>query len=81
MVSLDVGGTPLLARITQRSTKVLGLKPGLALFAQITGRGYFGVRFGGAELMGLKNGLCILSLACKEFTHPMHGTVWLHKDP
>jgi molybdate transport system ATP-binding protein len=42
MVSLDVGGTPLLARITQRSAKVLGLKPGLALFAQIKGAAILG---------------------------------------
>jgi molybdate transport system ATP-binding protein len=42
MVSLDVGGTPLLARITQRSAKVLGLKPGLSLFAQIKGAAILG---------------------------------------
>lgn len=37
MVSLDVGGSPLLARITERSTRALGLKSGLALYAQIKG--------------------------------------------
>ena len=42
MVSLDVGGTPLLARITQRSAKALDLKPGLALFAQIKGAAILG---------------------------------------
>jgi molybdate transport system ATP-binding protein len=42
MVSLDVGGTPLLARITQRSAKALDLKPGLRLFAQIKGAAILG---------------------------------------
>ena len=42
MVALDVGGTPLLARITQRSAKILELKPGLALFAQIKGAAILG---------------------------------------
>ncbi len=37
MVSLDVGGSPLLARITERSARTLGLRPGLALYAQIKG--------------------------------------------
>ncbi|MHB8446449.1 MAG: molybdenum ABC transporter ATP-binding protein [Rudaea sp.] len=35
MVSLDAGGTPLLARITQRSWDVLRLAPGKAVWAQI----------------------------------------------
>lgn len=42
MVSLDVGGTPLLARITQRSAKLLGLTPGLKVFAQIKGAAILG---------------------------------------
>jgi molybdate transport system ATP-binding protein len=42
MVSLSVGGTPLLARITQRSAQALNLKPGLALFAQIKGAAILG---------------------------------------
>ena len=42
MVSLDIGGTPLLARITQRSAKAMELKPGLALFAQIKGAAILG---------------------------------------
>lgn len=37
MVSLDVGGSPLLARVTERSARALGLRPGLALYAQIKG--------------------------------------------
>ena len=35
LVRLDAGGQPLLARITQRSAKRLGILPGLALRAQI----------------------------------------------
>ena len=34
-VRLDVGGTPLLARITRKSATELGLRPGLAVFALI----------------------------------------------
>ncbi len=37
MVALDVGGCPLLARVTARSAHALGLAPGLALYAQIKG--------------------------------------------
>jgi len=37
MVALDVGGCPLLARVTSRSARILGLTPGLALQAQIKG--------------------------------------------
>lgn len=37
MVALDVGGSTLLARITQRSAQALNLAPGLALYAQIKG--------------------------------------------
>ena len=37
MVALDVGGSPLLARITTRSAHALGLQAGLAVFAQIKG--------------------------------------------
>ncbi len=37
MVSLDVGGCVLLARITERSARTLALAPGLALYAQIKG--------------------------------------------
>ena len=37
MVSLDVGGAALLARITERSARTLALRPGLALYAQIKG--------------------------------------------
>jgi len=37
MVSLDVTGCPLLARITARSARTLGLTPGLTLYAQIKG--------------------------------------------
>jgi molybdate transport system ATP-binding protein len=35
LIKLDVAGTPLLARITQRSAENLGIRPGLALHAQI----------------------------------------------
>ncbi|MES2000254.1 MAG: molybdenum ABC transporter ATP-binding protein [Pseudomonadota bacterium] len=35
LVRLDVGGTPLLARLTRRSAAVLGLHPGQAIWAQI----------------------------------------------
>lgn len=35
MVHLDVGGTPLLARITRRSSQRLGIAPGLLVYAQI----------------------------------------------
>lgn len=34
-IELDVGGTPLIARITRRSALDLGLKPGLAVFALV----------------------------------------------
>lgn len=37
MVSLDIGGAPLLARVTERSARLLRLQPGLALYAQIKG--------------------------------------------
>jgi molybdate transport system ATP-binding protein len=37
MVALDAGGCPLLARVTTRSARTLGLAPGLALYAQIKG--------------------------------------------
>lgn len=37
MVALDVGGCPLLARVTARSVHTLGLVPGLTLYAQIKG--------------------------------------------
>ncbi|WCM86939.1 molybdenum ABC transporter ATP-binding protein [Acidovorax sp. NCPPB 3576] len=37
MVALDAQGTPLLARVTQRSARILGLAPGLPVFAQIKG--------------------------------------------
>ena len=37
MVRLDVGGAVLLARITRHSAQALGLRPGLAVFAQIKG--------------------------------------------
>ena len=37
MVALDAGGCPLLARVTSRSAHLLGLAPGLALYAQIKG--------------------------------------------
>jgi molybdate transport system ATP-binding protein len=35
LVCLDVAGSPLLARITRRSADKLGIRPGLALWAQI----------------------------------------------
>lgn len=35
IVQLDCGGTKLLARVSQRSVRTLGLEPGLAVFAQI----------------------------------------------
>ena len=35
LVKLDVTGEPLLARITKRSADNLGIRPGLALRAQI----------------------------------------------
>jgi molybdate transport system ATP-binding protein len=35
LVRIDVGGRPLLARITQRSVAQLAIAPGLALFAQV----------------------------------------------
>ena len=37
MVSLDVGGCVLLARITERSARTLALTPGLKVYAQIKG--------------------------------------------
>jgi molybdate transport system ATP-binding protein len=37
MVSLQAGDTPLLARITTRSSQLLALQPGKAVFAQIKG--------------------------------------------
>ena len=37
MVSLDVGGSALLARVTERSARTLALAPGQALYAQIKG--------------------------------------------
>ncbi|GAA6118271.1 molybdenum ABC transporter ATP-binding protein [Acidovorax sp. FG27] len=37
MVALDAAGTPLLARITLRSARTLGLAPGLPLWAQVKG--------------------------------------------
>ena len=37
LVGLDLGGTPILARITRKSVDALGLKPGLAVYAQIKG--------------------------------------------
>jgi len=37
VVSLDLGGTALLARITRKSVDALGLKPGVAVHAQIKG--------------------------------------------
>ena len=42
MVALDVGGTPLLARITSRSAKALGLATGLEVFVQIKGAAILG---------------------------------------
>jgi molybdate transport system ATP-binding protein len=35
IVCMDVGGVPLLARITQKSVSILALKPGMHIFAQI----------------------------------------------
>lgn len=35
VVRLDAGGVPLLARITRKSSALLGLKPGMAVFAQV----------------------------------------------
>lgn len=35
LVRLNMGGTPLLARVTQRSAHRLGLQPGMAVWAQI----------------------------------------------
>ncbi|MCW8905420.1 TOBE domain-containing protein, partial [Sedimenticola sp.] len=35
IVKLDLGGTPLLARITQKSQANLDLKPGMRVYAQI----------------------------------------------
>jgi molybdate transport system ATP-binding protein len=35
LVRLDVGGTPLLARVTRRSARQLALAPGQALHAQV----------------------------------------------
>jgi molybdate transport system ATP-binding protein len=35
LVQLDLGGESLLARITLRSLKAMGIQPGLALFAVI----------------------------------------------
>jgi molybdate transport system ATP-binding protein len=37
LVALQAGGTPLLARVTRKSARQLGLCPGLAVFAQIKG--------------------------------------------
>lgn len=37
MVSLDAGGSTLLARITQKSAQVLQLQPGSAVYAQVKG--------------------------------------------
>jgi molybdate transport system ATP-binding protein len=37
MVALDAGGCTLLARVTSRSATALGLRPGLAVYAQIKG--------------------------------------------
>jgi molybdate transport system ATP-binding protein len=35
MVRLDANGTPLLARITRKSASVLGLRPGMTVYAQV----------------------------------------------
>ena len=35
LVRIDVGGSPLLARITQRSVAQLAIAPGVALYAQV----------------------------------------------
>ena len=37
LVSLDIGGARLLARLTRKSTDQLGLRPGLGVFAQVKG--------------------------------------------
>ncbi|WP_225980172.1 TOBE domain-containing protein, partial [Paracidovorax avenae] len=37
LVALDAAGTPLLARITGRSARTLGLAPGLQVVAQVKG--------------------------------------------
>ncbi len=37
MVGLDAGGSPLLARITQKSAQALELQPGKAVYAQVKG--------------------------------------------
>lgn len=37
MVSLDAGGSSMLARITQKSSEALQLQPGLQLYAQVKG--------------------------------------------
>ncbi len=37
LAGLDLGGTSILARITHKSVDALGLKPGLAVYAQIKG--------------------------------------------
>ena len=42
MVALDVGGSPLLARITRRSAQALGLVSGMQVFAQIKGAAILG---------------------------------------
>ena len=42
MVMLDVGGNPLLARITKRSAQTLGLVSGMKVFAQIKGAAILG---------------------------------------
>jgi molybdate transport system ATP-binding protein len=42
MVALDVGGSPLLARITSRSAHALGLAKGMTIFVQIKGAAILG---------------------------------------
>lgn len=37
LIGLDLGGTQILARVTRKSVDALGLKPGLAVYAQIKG--------------------------------------------
>lgn len=37
MVALDAGGSPLLARVTQKSVEALQLQPGKAVYAQVKG--------------------------------------------
>lgn len=37
LIGLDLGGTPMLARVTHKSIDALGLQPGLAVHAQIKG--------------------------------------------